>query len=77
MDGEFRVFLGLLRSRGGFGVEASLLLDGDLALLADSMNQCFMEASWLMKGCLDERRPGRLGGMAFGGAKRSWFEGTS
>lgn len=67
--GELRISLGLLRSRGGFKVDTSLLLEGDFALLADSMNQCLIEASWLMKGCLDGRRPGRLCGIAFGGAK--------
>lgn len=71
MVGEFRASLGLLLSSGGFNVDTSLLVDGDLALLADSMNQCLMEASWLIIGCLDERRPGRLWGMPFGGARRS------
>ena len=32
-------------SSGTLRVEESLLIPGDLALLADSMNQCFMEAS--------------------------------
>lgn len=75
--GELRASLGLLRSKGGLEMNGSLLLDGDLALLADSMNQCFIEASWLMKGCLEERRLWRPWAVAFGGAKRSWFEATS
>lgn len=44
MAGDVRESFGLF-SNGGFKVETSLLVDGDLALLADSTNQCLMEAS--------------------------------
>lgn len=77
MGGDFRASLGLLRSSGGFSVDTSLLVEGDLALLADSMNQCLMEANWLMNGCLEERRPGRCWNMPLGGARSSRLEATN
>ncbi len=40
-----------LFSGQGFSVEAVLLDAGDLARFADSMNQCLIDASWLMIGC--------------------------
>ena len=69
--------MGLLLSCGEFlSVEESLLETGDLALLADSMNQCFMDASWWKKACW-RRRLARLFGISFGGARRSGFVETS
>lgn len=68
---------GLFLSCGEFrSVEESLLDTGDLALLADSMNQCLMEASWWKKACW-RRRLGRLFGVPLGGTRRSGFVETS
>ncbi len=72
ITGDSRISLGLF-SIGGLRVEFSLLAEGDFALLAESINQCLIEASWLIKGCLDERCPGRPLDNPFGGAKRSEF----
>ena len=57
-------------------VDASLLEAGDLALFADSMNQCLMDASWLRIAywCF---RFDRLLEMPFGGAKRSGLVETN
>ena len=69
--------MGLFLSCGEFlSVEESLLETGDLALLADSMNQCLMDASWWKKACC-RRRLGRLFDIPFGGASRSGFVETS
>jgi len=42
---ERRASVGLLRSWGVLRVEDSLFCDGDLALFAESMNQCLIDAS--------------------------------
>ena len=68
---------GLFLSCGEFrSVEESLLETGDLALLADSMNQCLMDASWWKKACW-RRRLGRLLGIPLSGTRRSGFVETS
>ena len=48
-DGR-RVSTGLF-SGAGLKFEAVVREAGDLARFADSTNQCFMDASWLMIGC--------------------------
>ena len=73
--GERRDSTGLF-SWGGLRVEASLLDPGDLALFADSMNQCLMEASWFMKVWLC-RRTDRRFEKPCAGANRSGFDATS
>jgi len=57
-------------------VELSLFEAGDLALLADSMIQCLMEASWLRKGCWCLRCR-RVLITPFDGDKRSGFVATN
>ena len=65
--------MGLFFPCGEFlSVEESLLETGDLALLADSMNQCLIDASWWKKACW-RRRLVRLFDIPFGGASRSGF----
>lgn len=57
--GECRACTGVLSDGDCLGtIEVVLLAEGDLARLADSMNQCLMEASWFRIGwwC---RRPER------------------
>ena len=72
-----RLSTGLLLSCGEFWSVEELLLDtGDLALLADSMNQCLIEANWWKKACW-RRRLGRLFDIPFGGARNSGFVETS
>ena len=72
-----RVSTGLFLSCGEFWTVEELLLEtGDLVLLADSINQCFMEASWWKKACW-RRRLGRLFDIPFGGARKSGFVETS
>lgn len=69
--------MGLFLSCGEFfSVEESLLETGDLALLADSRNQCLMDASWWKKACW-RRRFERFFDIPFGGAKRSGFVETN
>lgn len=69
--------MGLFLSCGEFlSVEESLLETGDLALFADSMNQCLMDASWWKKACW-RRRLGRLFDIPIDGARRSGFVETS
>ncbi len=48
--GERRISAGDF-SAGALKVVESILAPGDLARLADSRNQCFMDANWLMNGC--------------------------
>lgn len=72
MVGDVRESFGLF-SNGGFKVETSLFIEGDFALLADSTNQCLMEASWFMKGFREVRRPDRLFNRPLGGASDSGF----
>ena len=43
--------LGDLSPWGVLRVDASLFVPGDFARLADSMNQCLIEASWFIMGC--------------------------
>ena len=75
MVGECLESLGLLFSNtGGLRLETSLLAEGDFARFADSMNQCLMEARWLIKGFLDERRPERLWERLVGGTSGSGFD---
>ena len=69
--------MGLFLSCGEFlSVEESLRETGDLALLADSMNHCLIDASWWKKARW-RRRFGRLFNVPFGGARRSGFIETS
>ena len=69
--------MGLFLSCGEFrSVEESLLETGDLALFADSINQCLIDASWWKKACW-RRRSGRLFAIPLGGARRSGFVETS
>lgn len=49
--GDLLVSPGDLSPRGVLSVDASLFVPGDFARFADSMNQCLIEASWLMIGC--------------------------
>lgn len=63
--------MGLFLPCGEFwGVEESLLEIGGLAFLAESMNQCLIDANWWKKACW-RRRSGCLFDMPFGGARRS------
>ena len=72
-----RGLMGLFFSCGEFrSVEDSLLETGDLALLADSMNQCLMDASWWKKACW-RRRLERLFDVPLGGARKSGFAETN
>lgn len=57
-------------------VEQSLFDAGDLALFADSRNQCLIEANWLIKACWCLRFA-RLFVTPLGGANRSEFVETS
>ena len=59
----------------GLTVEAVLRDAGDLARFADSMNQCLIEASWLMIGCWCRRGGLRL--LNPFGDNRSGFDETS
>jgi hypothetical protein len=49
--GDLLASLGDLSPWGVLSDEASLFVPGDFARFADSMNQCLIEASWLIIGC--------------------------